>query len=300
MISYGVVAHGGVGTSKRLSGGCKIACQKALTLLEKGGQATEAAIEAVRVLEDDGRFNAGSGSTLRLDGKTVEMDASVMDSQGRLGIVIAVQDVKNPVLLARAIIDTPHVALAGPGATILARRAGLDRALPVSERALKRYDKTRRSIKEGRLRKGDTRWKETDIHRVWNFELPYEHVFPLDTVGAVALDKAGNLAVASSTGGASPMMLGRVGDTAMAGCGFYAGPAAALAATGIGEEIIRKMLAKTVYDLVCDGQEIDMACEEGLHMFPPAVPIGIIALSKAGFAIRANRQMAVYNLIKEA
>ena len=121
-ISYGVVVHGGVGSSTRLRGPCEAACTRAFAMLEKGAAALDAVIEAVRLLEDDGRFNAGSGSTLRLDGKTVEMDASVMDSEGRLGVVIALRDAKNPVLVARAVTGTPHVALAGQGADLFARR----------------------------------------------------------------------------------------------------------------------------------------------------------------------------------
>ena len=156
-----------------------------------------------------------------------------------------------------------------------------------------------RRIKEGKLQKKDMRWKTADIRRLWNFAAPYGKVFA-DTVGAVAVDSHSRFAVANSTGGASPMMLGRVGDTAIIGAGFYVGEGAALAATGIGEEILRRMLAKTVYDLAKEGRDIASACDQGIAAIPRAVPIGIIAISKAGYTIAANRRMAACALIEEA
>lgn len=269
-------------------------------MLRNGISAIDAAIEAVRVMEDDGRFNAGSGSVVRLDGRTVEMDASVMDSLGRIGIVINVRNVKNPVLLARAVTDTPHVALAAQGATLFARLRGLAPLGRVSHRSLLRHKETQYLVKEGKLHKRDKRWKGVDLRGLWNFETPYEEHFPSDTVGAVVLDASGNVAVASSTGGATPMMLGRVGDTPMVGSGFYAGSAGAVAATGIGEEIIRHMLAKTVYDQIRAGGDVKAACEEAVLLFPHSIPVGVIAISRGGFAISANRDMAAYAVVEES
>ncbi len=300
MISYGILVHGGVGSSLRLTGAVKAVCTRAFAILEKGGGAFDAVIEAIRLLENDGRFNAGSGSTLRLDGKTVEMDASVMDSTGRLGAVMALRDARNPVLVARAVTKTPHVALAGEGADLFARRMGFEQAAPPSEKARRRYLAMLRRVKSGKLQKEDMRWKASDMERLWNFATPYEEVFSVDTVGAVAIDGRGRFAVANSTGGASPMMLGRVGDTAIIGAGFYAGEKAAVAATGIGEEILRKMLAKTIYELIQGGQEVSSSCEQGIAPFLHAVPVGVIAVSEAGYAITANRRMAACVLVKEA
>jgi L-asparaginase/beta-aspartyl-peptidase (threonine type) len=300
MISHAILVHGGVGSSTRLTGACKAVCRQAFAMLEAGGRALDAACVAVRLLEDDGRFNAGSGSLLRLDGRTVEMDASVMDSAGHLGAVMALRDARNPVLVARAVTETPHVALAGLGADLFARQMGFEGRAPLSEEVRRRYRTMLSLIKEGKLQKRDVRWKATDVRRLWNFPMPYEEVFSTDTVGAVAIDRRGQFAAANSTGGASPMMLGRVGDTAIVGAGFYVGGKAALAATGIGEEILRRMLAKTVYDLIQEGHTISSACEQGIAAFPRAVPVGIIAISRAGYAITANRRMAACALIKEA
>lgn len=114
--SYAIVVHGGAGGKPEYKDGCKRAARRAAEELGISGDALEAAIAAVTVLEDDGRFNAGRGSVLCLDGETVEMDASVMDTRGRLGAVACVRGIENPVLLARAVADTPHWFLAGDGA----------------------------------------------------------------------------------------------------------------------------------------------------------------------------------------
>ena len=298
MIRYGIVVHGGVGSPLRFSAGCKSACSTAFELLKTGSNALEAVVEAARLLEDDGRFNAGSGSTLRLDGKTVEMDAGLMDSEEHLGIVISVHNVQNPILLAKAMMETPHVALAGQGAELFARRRGLKPFSKPSKHSRQRYRSLLRTIRQGDLGKRDPRWKDCDIRSLWNFEAPYSSVIDTDTIGAVALDKHGNLGVANSTGGASPMLLGRVGDSPMIGCGFYAGSFAAVACTGIGEEIIKRMLARTVYDFIAQGCQAREACIKGIRPFPGSTPAGIIAISKTGCAIVSNRPMAHYALFR--
>jgi L-asparaginase / beta-aspartyl-peptidase len=296
-IPYGVVVHGGVGSPLRFSDGCKKACSAAFKILKRGSDALDAVAEAARLLEDDGRFNAGSGSTLRLDGKTVEMDAGLMDAAGRLGIVISVPGVRHPILLAKAIMETPHVALSARGAELFARRQGLEPLSKPSKFSRRRYTSLLRTIRQGDLGKDDPRWKDCDIESLWNFESSYDSVIGADTIGAVALDKNGNLAVANSTGGASPMLLGRVGDSPMIGCGFYAGSAAAVACTGIGEEIIKRMLAKTVYDLIAEGQSVREACRTGMSPFPGNVPTGIIAISRTGCTVVSNRPMAHYAMV---
>jgi len=299
-ILYGVVVHGGAGSPAELSDGCKAACESAFSLLEAGISALDAVVEAARILEDDGRFNAGSGSVLRLDGKTIEMDAGVMDSRNNMGMVISIRGVKNPVLVARAIMHTPHVALSGRGAAAFARKQGFLPFHQVSPRSLERFKKVRELIKEGKVGEENPRWIGYDVESLWNFEdVSYRDLFCCDTIGAVALDKEGNMAVANSTGGASPMMLGRVGDSPLIGCGFYAGPACAVAATGIGEEIIKRMLAKTVNDMVFYGEDIRTACEKGINIFPPEITVGIIGISRTGYAVTSNRGMASYALMRE-
>ncbi len=291
MISYGVAAHGGVGTPEDLSDGCKAACEAAFLMLEAGRNALEAAIEAARILEDDGRYNAGSGSALRIDGKTIEMDAAVMDSEGNIGAVMNIREVKNPVLVAQAVLGTPHVAMAGRGAEAFARKLGFEAYYKVSKRALENFKKTKKTLKEG-----DTFW-EFYLDDISEQKIPGP-----DTIGAVVMDGNGLFATAVSTGGASPMMVGRVGDTPMPGCGFYAGPRGAIAVTGVGEESIRKMLAKTVYDMVAENMDAQAACEKGLRPFAgqKRIKMGILALTKQGCGLAATDPMAQYRMIKQA
>ncbi len=278
-MNAGILVHGGVGSLEEWRDGCLYACGKGASILKKGGPALEAVIEAVRTLEDDGRFNAGTGSILRIDGKTIEMDASVMDSSGRLAMVMAVRDVKNPILLAQALLSTPHVAIAGEGAGKLAEKFGLEPHPGPSEHALKQYER----IKKALLNK-----RPEEINPLWK---GFEHLL-CDTVGAVAMDRDGVFAVASSTGGASAMLVGRVGDTPIIGAGFYAGKLGAIAVTGIGEEIIKRSVARTVYDRIERGIDLERAVKDIIYSFPQDIPIGIIAITKDSAVALSNRKMA--------
>src|SRR5688572_25382391 len=118
------IAHGGVGSPPERADGPRAAVDAALAVLERGGHPLDAAVAGVVVMENDPRFNAGTGSKVRLDGKTVQMDAAVMDSSGRYGAVAVIEDVKNPVLVARAVAETPHRLIAGDGAQRFARALG--------------------------------------------------------------------------------------------------------------------------------------------------------------------------------
>ncbi|MBI2931382.1 MAG: isoaspartyl peptidase/L-asparaginase [Planctomycetes bacterium] len=290
-MTCGIVVHGGVGSPPAWADGCRRAAQKGRSILERGGSALDAVIEVAVDLEDDGRFNAGTGSQLRLDGATIEMDAALMTSEARMGGVAAIQRVRNPILVAREVMKTPHVLLAGEGALEFARRCGFADYYQPTPAVRERYDRIRAALEKGGE---DVRaaWRSFDIQRYWNFATRYEDLFGCDTIGAVAVDREGRLAVANSTGGASPMLRGRVGDSPLVGCGFYAGPAAAVAATGIGEEIIRRMLCRQVHDWIAQGEGIARACERGIAQFPQEVPVGMIGISRSGSACAANREMA--------
>lgn len=283
-MNTGILVHGGAGSPEEWRDGCLLACEKGFSILKKGGPSLEAVIEAVKTLEDDGRFNAGTGSILRIDGKTIEMDASLMDSSGRLAMVMAVRNVKNPVLLAKALLDTPHVAIAGEGAEMLARRYRLEPHPGPSEQALKHYERVKKYLIEKR---------SGEINPLWR---GFEH-FLADTVGAVAVDKDGVFAVASSTGGASPMLVGRVGDTPIVGAGFYAGRLGAVAVTGTGEEIIRRLVAGNVYRNIEKGMDLEKAVKDIIYSFPEDIPVGIIAITKYSAVALSNRKMAWAQLI---
>ncbi|MBI2266974.1 MAG: isoaspartyl peptidase/L-asparaginase [Armatimonadetes bacterium] len=298
-LQMAIITHGGAGAVQGWVDGCEKAACKGMEVLEKSGDAMDAAVRAVTVLEDDGRYNAGSGSVLRLDGKTIEMDASVMDSRGRLGGVAILRDVKNPVQVARGVVDTPHILLAGEGAFLFAQHVKAEKHPGPSEQATKRYEEMKKAIlqHQGKLPGRFDRYNLSDI---WNFPEALREVFSsCDTVGAVCLDRKGNFAVANSTGGSSPMLLGRIGDSPLLGCGFYAGPKGAVASTGIGEEIIKTLLSKVVYDHMASGIHPQAACERGVALFPKEITIGVIAVSRDGFGRAYNRTMPTGVKFKE-
>jgi isoaspartyl peptidase/L-asparaginase-like protein (Ntn-hydrolase superfamily) len=212
------------------------ALRAGLAVLAGGGPAVEAVIAAVTVLEDDEHWNAGRGSALTAAG-TVEMDAAVADGQGRrIGGVACVTGVHHPVLAARAVMDDGrHVLLSGPGAVDFARSAGL--AFEPEEWFV--IDRRRQAL---------DRW------------------LSMGTVGAVARDAAGHLAAATSTGGRTGQLPGRIGDSPVPGAGTWADDAScAVSATGVGEAFLRAGFAHEVdARLRLEGVDLDAACEEAL------------------------------------
>jgi beta-aspartyl-peptidase (threonine type) len=251
-----IIVHGGAGDlgpddpassggpdAPRLEG-VRRACAAGWEILRGGGSALDAVEAAVRLLEDDPTFNAGTGATLTSTGE-VELDASIMDGAAlRCGAVAAVRDVRNPVALARAVMERgEHVLLAGEGASAFAREAGIaayPNALLVTPRQRARWEAARRGAPAGT-----------------------EH----GTVGAAARDSAGHLAAATSTGGTSMKRPGRVGDTPLVGCGTYADDAlAAVSCTGHGERIIPLTLARHAADLVGAGRSPMEAAREAVAL----------------------------------
>lgn len=289
-IRRGIVVHGGAGSSATVQDGCARAAAAGLAALRLGRGALDAAIAAVVSLEDDGRFNAGSGSVLRLDGVTLEMDAAVMDSEGALGAVAAVTAVKNPILLAREVARTPHVLFAGPGADALARHLGFTTHPGPTPQALARHRALVKALRSGPSPGTVRGWDWDLVARLWNFAagMPASS----DTVGAVAVEGSGVVAVATSTGGSSPMLRGRVGDTPLVGCGFYTGEHGAVAATGLGEEIMRRVASLLVYQELARGASPQEACEKGVSLFERDVPVGFIAVGPGGHGAASNREMA--------
>jgi len=289
-----VLTHGGATSVPAQSqDGADLAANTGLTAMTKGGSALDGAVAAVVVLEDDPRFNAGTGSSIRMDGKTIQMDASVHNGvTGDYGAVAAIERVKNPVLVARRVIETPHVLIVGEGATRFARTLGFADYYPDSNTARARFAQVRRVLK-GKVSDTisySTAWQRYDWKKSWNFETGLNEVLGApDTVGAVARDAEGRYAAAISTGGTSISFLGRVGDVPMYGCGIYAGPDGAVATTGNGEDIIKKLLAKRVYDALAAGTEPQQAVADAIRLFPREVGIGVIAISAKGHGGGGNR-----------
>lgn len=323
-MKFAILTHGGAASPSAYKDGCVAAAERARAVLEAGGDATAAAIAATVILEDDERFNAGTGSNLRLDGRTIEMDASIMVSDGRFGGVACVESVKNPVLVAAKVMETPHLLLVGGGATSFARRLGLPEHDVTTERAKKKYARAMAELRgqgDGAYADDAAAFKKTPLAAFWNFESPLPEGFEAvgamtagsagagsqipkvpgaegcDTVGAVVRDGHGRFAATASTGGTLYMLRGRVGDSPLMGAGVYAGPHGAVAATGVGEEIARRFLAKTVYDWLAEGVAPARAAQRAVELFPEVIDVGVLIVGKTGHAIAANRDMASAELV---
>jgi L-asparaginase / beta-aspartyl-peptidase len=305
------MAHCGSGTPPAEGGGCAGAVEAALAALERGIDPLDAAVAGVIPLEDDPRYNAGIGANVRLDGHTVQMDAAVADSKGRYGAVAAIEKVRNPVLVARAVADTPHRLFAGEGATALARKLGhaeFDVTTPET------IEQSRKMM--ARLVAADPKlprsWRGFDWRRFWNFDTPPPEGAAAgtpaapdakgapgdakaersntDTVGVVVRSADGRFAGALSTGGWTLMLDGRIGDTPLPGAGLYVGPAGAVAGTGRGEKIIDVALARTVYGWLEQGVPAAEAARRGVELLGGEG--GLIVMTATESAGAAGRVMA--------
>jgi L-asparaginase / beta-aspartyl-peptidase len=299
-----VVTHGGVGSPPDWSGDCLRAAGLALAALEQGGSPLDAAVVGTLILEEYPRFNAGTGANIRLDGRSIQMDAAVMTSEGRFGAVAVIERVRNPVVVARALLDTPHLLLAGEGATRFAHAAGFADELPTCPEAEAKYRQRIAALLAGQAGEG---YATFDWRRYWNYpgpippelaaptagdSVPTADPGPHDTVGTVARGANGRFAATLSTGGTSLTLYGRVGDVPIYGAGCFAGPAGAVACTGFGEEIIRHAMARTVYDLLARGVPAREAVRRGCALFPADAALGLIAVDARGWGVAANRPLA--------
>ncbi len=298
------VTHGGVGSPPDWSGDCLRAAGLALAALEQRGSPLDAAVVGTMILEEYPRFNAGTGANIRLDGRSIQMDAAVMTSEGRFGAVAVIERVRNPVAVARALLDTPHLLLAGEGATRFAHAAGFADELPTCPEAEAKYRQRIADLLAGKAGEG---YGTFDWRRFWNYPgpippdlaapaapagAPAADPGPHDTVGTVTRGPDGRFAASLSTGGTSLTLYGRVGDVPIYGAGCFAGPAGAVACTGFGEEIIRHAMARTVYDLLARGVPAREAVRRGCALFPADAALGLIAVDARGWGVAANREMA--------
>src|SRR4051812_39921935 len=293
MTAIHIAVHGGAGGSSADNDGCATAAAAGEAHLKAGGSALDAVITAVVAMENDGRYNAGRGSVLCLDGRTVEMDAAVMDTRGTLGAVACIRKVRNPVRVAAELAKTPHHFLAGEGATKFAEVARCEMLdAPQTATVLRKHATMLKELKQPPQVE-----TSSAMQRYWNYPLDWQAAierYGCGTVGAVACDRNGQFAVATSTGGCAPSLLGRVGDTPLIGCGFYAGAAGAIAATGIGEAIMEKLLARTVYGWIEAGVPLREALSRGIALFPHHIEVGLIGVTAGETAATSNRDMPVH------
>ena len=240
----------------------KKALEAGFAIFNNNGSALDAVEQAVRAMENDPNFNAGTGSVLNADGG-VEMDATVMDgATGRCGAVGGVRRVRHPVTLARAVCEqTDHVLLVGEGAERFAQASGVEK---IDENELvtrHRREQWERVRKQGGVR------RDHDAK---------------GTVGAVAVDGSGHLAAATSTGGLVNKMVGRVGDSAMIGAGTWADGRVAVSTTGIGERFMRQVTARRLAMLMeLGGCDVESAAAQVMDEIGEHTG-GLIAVDRAG------------------
>ena len=265
--AFALAIHGGAGAPSRtldlarrrayvrsLAGVLREGCDA----LGRGGSSLDVVERIVRTLEDDPQFNAGRGAVFTREGRH-ELDASIMDGRElRAGAVAGVTTVRNPIALARAVMErTPHVLLAGDGAEAFAREVGMQ---PVPNEWF------------------STEARRESLRRAIDAEP--EH----GTVGAVALDRDGNLAAATSTGGLTAKRWGRIGDSPIVGAGTYAdNRTCAVSGTGTGEEFIRHAVAHSVSArMQLAGETVQQAAEAVVHGTLREGDGGVIAVSNRG------------------
>ena len=244
-VSPVLVIHGGAGVIKRemtpakekaVRAAMTLALQNGYAQLKAGKPALDAVTAAITVLEDDPNFNAGKGSVFTHDGKN-EMDAAIMDGNSlSAGSVADVQRVKNPILLARAVMEhSPHVMLAGTGAEEFAKEQGITLVDPSYFRTEERWQQLQKALKEDAAKQ-----PHADVETAKHF----------GTVGAVALDAEGHLAAGTSTGGMTDKRWSRIGDSPIIGAGTYANSGCAVSGTGWGEYYIRTVAAHEICMMV--------------------------------------------------
>ena len=255
-----IIVHGGAGNvaaeyADAVQAGCKEAALAGWRILQAGGLALDAVEAAVRSLEDNPIYNAGTGASLTSEGK-IELDAGMMEGQTlNVGAVACVELIKNPISLARKVLESSHVLLVGRGAQEFAQEQGITLCTIedlMTERQYKRW-------KESQASKGASSQQDQN-GSVEVGEGEEKH----GTVGAVALDMRGLLAAATSTGGISNKHPGRVGDSPLVGCGFYADDYAAISCTGQGEDFVRLLMAKRAASFVVRGDNAREAAEAAI------------------------------------
>lgn len=294
---WAIVLHGGAGVIERKSmtpaleaeyrSGIQKAIDAGAKVLDGGGSSLEAVEAAIRLLEDDPNFNAGRGSVFAADGQN-EMDAAIMDGATlKAGAVADVTATRHPISLARAVMEkSPHVFLVGEGADEFSKSAGLEQEPPAYFFTERRWQSLVKQLKkEGlpippRPQGAPAEPKEP----IADLEPPEVHKY--GTVGVVALDRQGNLAAGTSTGGTQAKRWGRVGDSPIIGAGTYASNlSCAVSATGTGEYFIRLTVARTVCALVeYKGYKLQQAADEVIHNELQALhgDGGLIALTPDG------------------
>lgn len=244
------------------------ATAKAWEVLEKGGNALDAVHQGVMVEENDlSNSTVGNGGRPDRDGN-VTLDACIMDKDGNCGAVLAMQNIANPISVARKVMEeTPHVMLAGKGAEQFAYEQGFEKTNLLTEESKQAWEE----------------WKKTSQYK------PIINIENHDTIGMLAIDVDGDIAGACTTSGMAYKMAGRVGDSPIIGAGLYVdNEVGGATATGVGEEVVRTVGSFLIVELMRQGKSPQEACEEGVKRIiaknkdKQDFQIGFIAINKKG------------------
>ncbi|WP_437371341.1 isoaspartyl peptidase/L-asparaginase family protein [Maribacter litoralis] len=244
------------------------ATSKAWEVLEKGGNALDAVHQGVMVEENDlSNSTVGNGGRPDRDGN-VTLDACIMDKDGNCGAVLAMQNIANPISVARKVMEeTPHVMLAGKGAEQFAYKQGFEKTNLLTEESKQAWEE----------------WKKTSQYK------PIINIENHDTIGMLAIDADGDIAGACTTSGMAYKMAGRVGDSPIIGAGLFVdNEVGGATATGVGEEVVRTVGSFLIVELMRQGKSPQEACEEGVKRIiaknkdKQDFQIGFIAINKKG------------------
>ena len=306
---WAIVLHGGAGVIERSTmdprteaayhASLTQAIQAGSAVLAQGGSSFDAIEAAIRILEDDPLFNAGRGAVFTADGRN-ELDAAIMDGATlKAGAVAGVTRTRHPISLARAVMEkSPHVMLIGAGADAFAAEAGLEQVDPSYFFTERRWQSLVKQLKkEGRpIPPRPAGAPPPPAQPVAEIEAPEAHEF--GTVGVVALDRAGNIAAGTSTGGTQGKRWGRVGDSPIIGAGTYASnQSCAVSATGAGEYFIRLTVAREVCALVqYKGLTLQQAADRVIHEELKALggDGGLIAIDPGGEMVWSFNTSGMY------
>lgn len=266
--------------------GVRKAIETTYPKLQQGISALDAVEIAVNILEEDPTFDSGRGAFLNEKGE-IELDAMIMEGTNlNFGAVAAIQNFLNPVSIARKVMEeTEHCMLVGNGAMNFAKRMGFEELSPealLTDRELEFFHKIKND-------------KNFETHMPFEFSA-------MDTVGAVAMDKYGNLAAATSTGGTARKMQGRVGDSPIVGAGAFADNySGAVSATGWGESIMKVVLSKTVCDMFLKENAME-AAQQGISIVKNRVKglAGLIGINHRGeYAFAHNTPKMAFGYVDE-
>lgn len=286
-MTIALIVHGGAGSWRPGSeddaiAATRVAVEVGRKILEQGGTALDAACAAAVILEDNPIFNAGTGAVLNIDGYA-ELDACVMVSdRHQVGAVSALQRVKNPIMVARQVMtETDHAMLTGEGATRFARAMGHADYDPIT--AARRADWADKKAKIDET-------LGADAIKTLQF-LKSHPEYAGGTIGVVAIDAQGVICAATSTGGVTMKMVGRVGDTPIPGAGTYASQYVGASATGTGEYVIRSLSCRQISDNIAGGMTIAEAVDAVLAQLGRDYDgdIGLIAIDANGVPYANHR-----------